>query len=98
MKNQQDSHVSNGSAMTSGTEGALTRRELMGASVLGAAALLGTSATPLTAENTETMAAAARQARRQGGGKRVIDAHVHLWKLPRNQAPMTRLPPPWRLA
>jgi L-fuconolactonase len=86
MKNRQTSHVINGSPTLGGAEGALTRRELMGASVLGAAALLGTGATPLTAENAQTMAAA-HEARRQGGG-RVIDAHVHLWKLPRNKAPM----------
>jgi len=83
MKNRQTSHESNSSATSGGTDGgALTRRDLMGVSALGAAALLGTGATASGA--TES----AHQARRQGGGKRVIDTHVHLWKLPRNQAPM----------
>jgi len=49
----------------------------MGASVLGAG-LLGAAATPLAAD--------------AGGlheGKSIIDAHVHLWKLPRNAPPMS---------
>src|SRR4051794_20609771 len=66
----------------------LTRRELMGSSVLGAAALMGTGAASLRAASAETTAAA-HQARRQGGGRRIIDAHVHLWDMPRDQPPMS---------
>jgi hypothetical protein len=78
MKNRQTSHVTNGSATTRGADGALTRRELMGASVLGVG-LLGAGATPLAAQSAQAKAAAL--ARRQGR-RRIIDAHVHLW-LPR---------------
>src|SRR6266849_1113324 len=83
MKNRQSSHVSNDSPATRVADGALTRRELMGASVLGAG-MLGASATPLVAQSAEPKAAAARGRRR-----RVIDSHVHLWKLPRNAPPMS---------
>ena len=84
MKNRTISYVRNGSAMTRGVDGALTRRELMGASVLGVG-LLGSGATPLMAQSGQSKAAPA--ARRQG--RRVIDAHVHLWTLPRNAPPMS---------
>ena len=84
MKNQQTSHVRNGSATTRGADGALTRRELIGASVPGAG-LLGSGVTPLIAESAQSKAPAL--ARRQG--RRVIDSHVHLWKLPRNAPPMS---------
>ena len=80
MKNRQTSQVRNGSATTRRADGALTRRELIGASLLGAG-MLGSGATPLIAESR------AAAARRQG--RRVIDAHVHLWKLPRNAPPMS---------
>jgi L-fuconolactonase len=53
---------------------ALTRRELIGASVLGTG-LVGAAA-----------ASQPRAPRRHQG--RIIDSHVHLWKLPRNAAPM----------
>src|SRR5580698_4099019 len=53
----------------------VTRRELMGGSVLGAT-LLTASAVPLVA-----------QAKRAGG--RIIDSHVHLWQLPRSGPPMS---------
>src|SRR6266852_5000811 len=82
MKNRETSHVSNGPAATRRADGALTRRELMGASVLGAA-LLGSGAKPL-------MAAAAREAREQT--RRVIHAPVPPWKLPPNPAPMNDKP------
>src|SRR4029077_17945953 len=84
MKNRQTSHVTNGSATTRGADGALTRRELMGASVLGVG-LLGAGATPLEAQSDQAKAAAL--ARRQG--RRIIDAHVHLWQLPRTAPPMS---------
>src|SRR4029077_15913516 len=84
MKNRQTSHVTNGSATTRGADGALTRRELMGASVLGVG-LLGAGATPLEAQSDQAKAAAL--ARRQG--RRIIDAHVHLWQLPRSAPPMS---------
>src|SRR6266481_5107987 len=82
MKNRQSSDVNNGSATTRGLDGALTRRELLGASALGAG-LLASGATPLMADQSKPGAAARRQ------GRRVIDAHVHLWKLPRNAPPMS---------
>src|SRR5260370_39251279 len=78
MKNQQNSHTNNGSAMTRRANGALTRRELMGASLLGAG-LAGTAATPLKAASTHGCQPA----------KPIIDGHVHLWKLPRNAPPMS---------
>src|SRR6266403_1935395 len=84
MKNRQTSQVRNGSATTRGVDGALTRRELIGASVLGAG-LLGSGATPLIAQSAQSKAPAL--ARPQG--RRIIDSHVHLWKLPRNAAPMS---------
>src|SRR6266852_3614309 len=82
MKNRQTSQVRNGSATARGADGALTRRQLMGASVLGAG-VLGTGATSLKAAETKDAALARRQ------GRRVIDSHVHLWKLPRNAPPMS---------
>ncbi len=77
MRDRGISHVNKASATTGGANGAMTRRELMGASVLGAG-LLGAAATPLAAD--------------AGGlheGKSIIDAHVHLWKLPRSAPPMS---------
>ena len=77
MKKRVVSHVNNGSATKSG---ALTRRRWMGA--LGASAagagLLGTTSTPLKA-----------QAAQQPVGGPIIDAHIHMWKLPRSLAPMS---------
>src|SRR5258705_5557502 len=84
MKNRQSTHVGNDSPATGGADGALTRRDLIGASVLGAG-LLGSSATPLIAQSAEPKAAALARGRR----RRVIDSHVHLWKLPRNAPPMS---------
>lgn len=83
MKNRQSSLISNGSATTRGTDGALTRRKLIGGSVLGAAAL-GAGAVPLMAQSAQS--SAALQARRQQ--RRIIDGHVHLWQLPRSGPPM----------
>jgi L-fuconolactonase len=83
MKNRQSSHINNGSATTRGTDGALTRRKLIGGSVLGAA--LGAGTLPLTAQSAQS--SAARQARRQA--RRIIDSHVHLWQLPRSGPPMS---------
>ena len=51
MENRQHSKESNGSAAKRRANGALTRRELMGASLLGAG-LAGTAATPLEAAST----------------------------------------------
>src|SRR5258708_22239867 len=81
MKDEQRLDPNNNSAATSGDRGALTRRELMGASLVGAG-LLGAAATPLSAESPGSSAAAR-------AGKRIIDSHVHLWKLPRSAAPMS---------
>src|SRR5580700_9101069 len=54
-------------------DASLTRREWMGAALLGAG-LSGTAAMPLRA---------------QGERRRpIVDSHVHLWKLPRNAPPM----------
>jgi L-fuconolactonase len=55
-------------------DASLTRREWMGAALLGAG-LSGTAAMPLRA---------------QGEPRRpIVDSHVHLWKLPRNAPPMS---------
>ena len=59
-------------------QGALTRRQLMGASLLGAG-LAGSTTTPLQAASSHGCQPA----------KPIVDAHVHLWKLPRNAPPMS---------
>jgi L-fuconolactonase len=84
LKNLRNTHANIDSATTDGAAGALTRRELMGGSVLGAA-FLGGGAAPLMAQSGQT--SGARQARRQG--RRIIDGHVHLWVLPRDAPPMS---------
>src|SRR5258708_13693216 len=71
MKNAQRLHANEGSD--------LTRRELIGGSVLGAA-WLGAGASPLMAEDDSES---------DGKERRIIDSHVHLWKLPRNAPPMS---------
>ena len=71
MKNAQRLHANEGSD--------LTRRELIGGSVLGAA-WLGAGASPLRAEDDSES---------DGKERRIIDSHVHLWKLPRNAPPMS---------
>ena len=62
--------------------GALSRRELIGASLLGAG-LTATAPRPMSAQNGNAC--------QQDGqpGRRIIDSHVHLWKLPRNAPPMS---------
>src|SRR3989442_15919256 len=84
MKNRERSHISNGSSATRGADCALTRRELMGASLVGTG-LLGSSATALMADSAQSKTTAAARRR----GRRIIDSHVHLWKLPRNAPPMS---------
>src|SRR5262249_51827802 len=61
--------------------GALSRRELIGTSLL-AAGLAATASEPLSAQNGNAC--------QQDGqpGRRIIDSHIHLWKLPRNAPPM----------
>src|SRR5262245_23519794 len=83
MKNRQDSDKNTGSAMKRRAGDALTRRELLASSLVGAT-LLGSSE-PLLAEKGQTAdrSAGTRKARR------IIDSHVHLWKLPRNAPPMS---------
>jgi predicted TIM-barrel fold metal-dependent hydrolase len=80
MKDHQYSQVSNGSASKRRANGALTRRELMGA--LGASAvgagLLGTSSRPLEAQTALCPA-----------GGPIIDTHIHIWKLPRSSPPVS---------
>jgi predicted TIM-barrel fold metal-dependent hydrolase len=80
MKDRQYSQVSNGSASKRRANGALTRRELMGA--LGASAvgagLLGTSSRPLEAQTALCPA-----------GGPIIDTHIHIWKLPRSSPPVS---------
>src|SRR5216684_2138026 len=79
MKNTQRLHADEGSAMSHGADGTFTRRELMGGCVLGAASL-GAGASPLRAEDDSES---------DGKERRIIDSHVHLWKLPRNAPPMS---------
>jgi L-fuconolactonase len=79
MKNQQNSRIDNSPAMTRRASGALSRRELIGASVLGAG--LVSASTPLRADNDHRKAC-------RPDGTRIIDGHIHLWKLPRNAPPM----------
>lgn len=82
MTNRRNSHPSNDSATGRG----MTRRDVMGASVLATGLLA--SATPLIAQTAQTtQSRAAASGRRQG--RRIIDSHVHLWKLPRNEPPMS---------
>src|SRR6266481_1354175 len=69
MKNPQDENPK---------QNALTRRQLMGASLLGAG-LAGTAAKPLQAASNHGCQPA----------KPIVDAHVHLWKLPRSGPPMS---------
>jgi L-fuconolactonase len=80
MKNPQDLSVRNSSATTRRANGALSRRELMGAAALGAG-LVSTASTPLNAESPRAKAC-------RPDGTHIIDSHVHLWKLPRNAPPM----------
>jgi L-fuconolactonase len=84
MTNRQDSHVSKGSGTTGRAKDALTRRQLMGTSLLGVG-LAGAASIPLRSQTVQATAQplAARRHRR-----RIIDGHVHLWQLPRNAAPM----------
>jgi len=66
----------------------LTRREWIGAALLGAG-LSGTAAMPLLALDTQTSAGVAN-GEAQGQPRRpIVDSHVHLWKLPRNAPPMS---------
>ena len=84
MKNEKISDVTNATApRRAGSTNAVTRRELIGGSL--GAGLLGAGATSLAAQSVRS--AASPRARRQG--RRIIDAHVHLWKLPRNAPPMS---------
>ena len=76
MKNAQRLHANEGSD--------LTRRELMGGSVLGAA-WLGAGASPLMAGSARS----SDDSESDGKERRIIDSHVHLWKLPRNAPPMS---------
>jgi L-fuconolactonase len=78
VKNRQSLPVSNSPTTTRRANGALTRRELMGASLLGVG-LAGTASMPLRADDD----------RGCQQGRPIIDGHVHLWKLPRNAPPMS---------
>src|ERR1700758_113178 len=69
MKNPQDERTK---------QSAVTRRQLMEASLLGAG-LAGSAAKPLLAASAHGCQPA----------KSIVDAHVHLWKLPRNAPPMS---------
>src|SRR5262245_36039369 len=83
MKSRQNSDEIKGSAMKRRAGDALTRRELLASSLVGAT-LLGTSPSLLgqKSETTDRSAGARK-------GRRIIDSHVHLWKLPRNAPPMS---------
>jgi L-fucono-1,5-lactonase len=84
MKKRQVSNPSGGFATARGAQAAMTRRDLMGASLAGAG-VLSAGAAPLAAQTGQ--AASSRGSRRHSW--RVIDAHIHLWKLPRNEPPMS---------
>src|SRR5579871_2741027 len=77
MRNGKTSHVSDGSATKSG---AFSRREWMralGASALGGG-LLGATSRTLRAQHLQAPA-----------GPPIIDAHIHMWQLPRSLPPMS---------
>src|SRR4030095_8578632 len=69
-------------AEESSTTGTLSLRDLMKVSLAGAG-LSATSAQPLSAQNGNGCQLDGTP------GRRVIDSHVHLWKLPRNAPPMS---------
>jgi L-fuconolactonase len=83
MTNRQNAYVNDGSATRRLNE-SLTRREWMGATLLGAG-LSGTAAMPLRAQDAQTSAGVPKGEPRRP----IIDGHVHLWKLPRNAPPMS---------
>jgi L-fuconolactonase len=82
MEKRKPSHSNNGSAATHGAT-ALSRRELIGSAAL-ATGLSGVGAATLRAGNDPS-----DDSDEKDTGKRVIDSHVHLWKLPRNAPPMS---------
>jgi L-fucono-1,5-lactonase len=79
MNNGPNSTKSNSSAKSDRANRGWTRRQLMGASLIGAG-FAGGGSTPLKAEIDD---APCRP------GQKIIDGHVHLWKLPRNAPPMS---------
>jgi L-fuconolactonase len=83
MTNRQNAYVNDGSATRRLNE-SLTRREWMGAALLGAG-LSGTAAMPLRAQDAQTSGGVPKGEPRRP----IIDGHVHLWKLPRNAPPMS---------
>jgi L-fuconolactonase len=85
MNNRQNSHVRNSPAIERKTDGVWTRRELMGASLLGTG--LAVASLPLRAESDEAKDSDSLEDGRPR--RRTIDSHVHLWKLPRNAPPMS---------
>jgi L-fuconolactonase len=84
MTKRQKVHVQDGSATTRRLDESLTRREWMGATLLGAG-LTGTAALPLSAQNAQTAAGAPKAQPKRP----IVDSHVHLWKLPRSAPPMS---------
>ena len=80
MKNGQDLG-SSGPAKERRTAGALSRRGLIRASL--GAGLAATASEPLSAQNGNACQLDGQP------GRRVIDSHVHLWKLHRNAPPMS---------
>jgi predicted TIM-barrel fold metal-dependent hydrolase len=84
MTNRRKVHVNDCSATTRRLDESFTRREWMGAALLGAR-LPGIAAMPLPAQNAQTATGAPKEQSR----KPIFDSHVHLWKLPRNAPPMS---------
>jgi len=88
MRNQPPRNEAFGSSDNQqGVSGRWTRRQILGASTLGSGmAAVGAA----LAGHTER--AQAGVFRRKSDGRKgtpVIDSHIHLWKLPRNQPPMS---------
>jgi L-fuconolactonase len=84
MTNPQTADLDDGCLGTRRTDESLTRREWIGAAILGAG-LSGTAATPLLAQDAQTSAGVPKGEPRRP----IVDSHVHLWKLPRSAAPMS---------
>jgi predicted TIM-barrel fold metal-dependent hydrolase len=80
MSSQQDSNKQQGAS------GRWTRRHILGASGIGSGLLV--AGTAGLAGHAERAQAGAFRRKPERKGNPVIDGHIHLWKLPRNQPPI----------